>query len=165
MKYQSIRTIFVSLLFLLTAQLSFAGAINGKAFKDWNGRCEVQDGKELCYIVQGYSQDGKNASMFAIVDLLQHKDHPVITIRLPNVVDVTKNLVLVVDKNQPIGLKGKCYENECRTAFVLDKRMLSEFKRGRRGTIIFAVKETGKEARLPISLLGFTKAINTLKKS
>ena len=165
MKHQSIKVILVSMLLLLTAQMSFAGAIHGKKFKDWQGRCQQVQNKDFCFILQGFSADGKKALMITTVDVGQHAKYPLVTFIVSAMLDDSKEIQFKVDKNQPIGLKAQCTEKECSIVFPLDKRMLREFKRGNRGIIGFIAKDTGKPVYFPVSLAGFTKAFNTLKKS
>ncbi len=166
MKYLNIKVIFFSLLFIFTSQVSIAASIKGKQFKDWQGRCQTDAKKrEFCYILQGFSADGKTPLMITTVDLVQDPKFPIVTLRVSNKLDVKKQVVFQVDKNKPIGLKANCNEKECSIAFPLDKRMLNEFKRGGRGVLGFFAKEKEKPVYFPVSLSGFTKAINTLKKS
>jgi len=165
MKDQSIKAVFVSLLLLFAAQLSFAGAIHGKVFKDWQGSCQAVNGEEICFVVQPLFVDKKATVMVTTVDLVQHPKLPVVTFRLSKMLDPTKDVQFKVDKNQAIGLKAKCNENECLVHFLLDKRMMTEFKRGKQGVLAFIATDTKKPRYFPLSLSGFTKAINTLKKS
>ena len=164
MKYQSIKTIFVSLLFLLTAQLSFAGAIQGKVFKDWQGSCQDVNGKEICFVVQPLYVDNKATIMVTTVDLVQHPKLPVVTFRLSKMLDATKDVQFKVDKNQAIGLKAKCSETACLVHFLLDKRMMAEFKRGKQGVLAFIATDTKKPRYFPVSLSCFTKARSALNK-
>ncbi|MFT5707333.1 MAG: invasion protein IalB [Oceanospirillaceae bacterium] len=160
-----IKLAFMSLLFVLTTQMSMAGAIHGKQFKDWQGRCQSVQSQELCFIIQVFSANGEAPLMITTVDVKRNAKAPIIIMRVSNKLDDKKEIMFKVDKNQPIGLKAECNEKECSVVFPLDKRMLSEFKRGARAVIGFIAKDTGKPVYLPISLTGFTKAFNTLKKS
>lgn len=163
MNHQSIKVIFVSMLLILTTQMSLAGAIHGKKFKDWQGRCQEVQGKDFCFILQGFSADGKRALMITTVDVSQHPKYPLVTFRISSMLDASKEIQFKVDKNKPIGLKAQCTEKECSIVFPLDKRMLAEFKRGNRGVIGFIAQDTGKPVYFPLSLAGFTKALKTLK--
>ncbi len=166
MKYLNVKVIFFSLLFAFTSQTAMAASIQGKQFKDWQGRCQANDkNREFCYILQGFSADGKVPLMITTVDLVQDPKFPIITMRVSNKLDLKKQVVFQVDKNKPIGLKANCTENECSIAFRLDKRMLGELKRGGRGVLGFFAKGEDKPIYFPVSLSGFTKAITTLKKS
>jgi len=165
MKFQSFKVLLLSALVLVASQLSFAGAIDGKKFKDWQGRCQVDSGKETCYIIQMLLVDNKEPLMITTVNLVQHPKYPVITLRVPAVLDTTKDVAFKVDKNSPIGLKSQCSEKECGVSFALDKRMLDEFKRGRQGVLAFITKDSGKPVYYPVSLSGITKALAELKKS
>jgi invasion protein IalB len=166
MKHLNIKVIFFSLLFAFTSQATMAASIQGKQFKDWQGRCQTNDkNRQFCYILQGFSADGKTPLMITTVDLVQDSKFPIVTMRVSNKLDMEKQVAFQVDKNKPIGLKANCVENECSVAFRLDKRMLGEFKRGGRGVIRFFAKGEEKPVFFPVSLSGFTKAINTLRKS
>lgn len=166
MKYLNIKVLFLSISFLFVSQLSLAASIQGKQFKDWGGRCQQDDNnKEFCFIVQVFSADGKTPLMITTVDLKQDPKYPIITMRVSNKLDASKQIMFQVDKNKPIGLKAKCTETECGIVFPLDKRMLGEFKRGAQGVVGFIAKDTAKAIYFPVSLSGFTKAINTLKKA
>lgn len=166
MKHLNIKVAFFSLLFLFTSQLTMAASIEGKTFKDWQGRCQLDANKrKFCYILQGFSADGKTPLMITTVDLVQSPKYPIITMRVSSKLDASKEIIFQVDKNKPIGLKATCTDKECSIVFPLDKRMLGEFKRGNRGVVGFMAKENEKPIYFPVSLSGFTKAINTLKKS
>ncbi|MEH6443044.1 MAG: invasion associated locus B family protein [Oceanospirillaceae bacterium] len=165
MKYLGIKLTFMSLLIVLTTQMSMAGTIHGKQFKDWQGRCQPVKNQELCFIMQIFSVDGKAPLMVTTVDVKRNAKVPVIIMRVSTELDNKKDVMFKVDKNKPIGLKAECNDNECSIVFPLDKRMLGEFKRGNRAVMGFIAKDTGKVVYLPLSLTGFTKAFNTLKKS
>lgn len=164
MKYVNIA--FISLSLLLTTSHTLAGAIDGQNFTDWQGRCQLVKDKEFCYILQGFSADGKNPLMITTVDLKQHpKMLPLVTFRLTTDLDANKEVMFKVDKNGPITIKAQCDDKRCSLAFGLDKRMLSEFKRGNRGVIGFVSKKTGKPIYYPVSLAGFSKALRELRKN
>jgi invasion protein IalB len=150
---------------VFSSQFSAAEQINGKTFTDWKGRCQIEETQEICFLVQGFSANNKEALMITTVDIKQHPKHPVVMFRLSAMLDATKEIQFKVDKNQPIGLQAKCTENECRVAFPLDKRMLTEFKRGNRGILGFVAKDTAKAFYFPVSLSGFTKGLAALKKN
>ncbi len=165
MQQLSFKIVLASLLMLITTQFSLAGAIHGKPFSDWQGRCEVVEKKEICFLIQGFSANGKQALMVTTINLKQHPKYPVVTFRVSGLLDATKDIQFKVDKNRPIGLKARCNDKECNIAFPLDARMLKEFKRGNRGIIGFIAKDTGKAVYYPVSLAGFTKGLKALKKS
>jgi invasion protein IalB len=166
MKYLNIKIVLISISLLLTTQFGIAGAIEGKKFKDWQGRCQPVKNQDFCYILQGFSADGKKALMITTVDVKQHpKKIPLVTFRVSNDLDPTKEVMFKVDKNEPISIKATCDKERCSMAFGLDKRMLSEFKRGNRGVIGFVAKGSDKPVYYPVSLSGFSKALRELKKS
>ena len=164
MKKSSFTLALMGVLLLISSQFSFAGAIDGKQYKDWQGRCQVELDKEFCFLLQGFSADGKTPLMITTVDLAQHPKFAIVTLRVTTKLDPTKDIQFKVDKNQSILLQAKCTEKECAIAFPLDKRMLSQFKRGARGVLGFLAKESGEAVYFPVSLSGFTKGLQALKK-
>ena len=155
----------MGVLLFITAQISVAGAIDGKQFKDWQGRCQVDLQKEFCFLLQGFSADGQTPLMITTVDLAQHPTFPIVTLRVTTKLDPTKDIQFKVDKNTSIHLKAQCTEKECAVAFPLDKRMLTQFKRGARGVLGFLAKESGEAVYFPVSLSGFTKGLQALQKN
>lgn len=153
------------LFMLLISQLSMAGAIHGKTFKDWQGRCEKQaEQPEVCYVVQTLAEKEKPPVMITAVGFRPNEKEPIVIFTLSAALDATKDIQFKIDKNEPIGLQAQCDGKQCRVGFRLDKRMMGEFRKGVEGVLAFIIKDTGKPAYFSVSLRGFTKALNTLKK-
>ncbi|NRA19957.1 MAG: invasion associated locus B family protein [Oceanospirillaceae bacterium] len=163
MKYLYFQMLLISTL-LLSAEASLAASIEGKQYKDWRIDCQQANGREFCFVSQPLIAKSNGVIMVTTVDIVQHSTLPVVTFRLSTMLDATKEIQFKIDKNQPIGLKAKCNEKECIVNFLLDKRMLNEFKRGSRGVLAFIAKDTNKPKYFPLSLSGFTKAYNRLRK-
>lgn len=142
-----------------------ADNIHGQSFKDWLGQCEVApDGKEFCYILQRLQRNGTNNTLM-ITQIGYHLEtnEALVVFHLPAVLDVNEMLLFKTDDNDAISINYRCDDQQCRGGFLLDKRMLGEFKRGRQALIGFTNADDGERVLLPVSLMGFTAGFKSLQ--
>lgn len=164
MIYPKLKMALIGLMVVATTQFAAAASVNGKQFSDWQGRCEKPQGQaEVCYLLQTLAQKDKPPVMITAIGYRSDQVDPVVIFTVSSALDATKDVQFKVDKNQPIGLNAQCDDKQCRIGFPLDKRMMSEFKRGNEGVLAFILKDSGEPAYFSISLRGFTKGIGALK--
>lgn len=159
MPSQMIKALFSGLVLglLLTPPLQ-ANTIQGMRFQDWGGNCSHQ----VCYLQQVLSK-GEQPYMVTVIGYAQGKPHPTVIFELPPHADVKAGVSLSVDNKAAIKFSGDCQKNICRAGFALDRRMMKQFKKGRRATVTFISKSTKKPEALPVSLMGVSKGLNMLR--
>lgn len=148
-----------------------AGTEQGEAevveqYEDWVVRCqpppEDQFGAgELCEMYQQVThQESGQSVMEVVVGYPQGEDQPVALFNLPLGMRLPPGVQLQVDENEPIRFPVQlCIRNGCRADVQLESALVEQMKAGTRATITIADPQ-GRGVQLPISLLGFTAALD-----
>ncbi len=149
----------------ISAMAVQAGEIDGKAFKDWLGQCEVApDGREFCYILQRLQRQGSsNTLMITQVGYHLETKEALVIFHLPPMLNQEEMLLFKTDDNDAISISYRCNEERCRGDFILDQRSLAELKKGRQGVVAFVNMKNGEQVLLPLSLMGFTAGFKSLR--
>jgi len=154
-------------LLLIVAQcclfLSFAQA-EPQRYKDWSKQCApLPTGKRACHIFHTVinKQNGE-ALLRAEVGAIPGKKQVLLLFTVPLGVALKPGLKFQVDSSKAKRLDyDVCARDGCRAAKVMNAHLVRAMKRGARGKVIIMMLD-GKVVALPLSLSGFTKAINSL---
>ncbi len=93
-------------------------------------------------------------------------DKPVLVITLPLGVFLPTGIQLKVDKGDEAARAPfvQCIKDGCQARVALDGALMDKMKGGKRLRVAFFTPQK-KELAFPISLSGFTAAINSIKKN
>jgi invasion protein IalB len=170
MSRYSIKTILITAILLLgTLPLQLAAEDKPKSFKDWGYKCESPEGSDtkLCFIFQRISsKEGDNRIADATIAYLPNIDKPVMVITLPLGVFLPAGIKMQVDEAKDDAVRApfvQCIQNGCQARMQLDNKMVAKMKGGKKVIVAFLTPQQ-KQLAFPISLSGFTAAINSLKK-
>lgn len=170
MSTHSIKTVLITalLLGLATAPFQLAAEEKAKDFKDWGYKCEKPQGyeKELCFIFQRVTKkDDQKRIADATIAYLPKVDNPVMVITLPLGVFLPAGIQLKIDDSEEAARAPyvQCIEDGCQARIALDTKMITKMKSGKMLKIAFLTPQQ-KQLAFPISLNGFTAAIDSLKK-
>lgn len=146
--------------------LSADGAKTVATHADWTLRCgpNQQTQTEVCYMVQGITskETGRGVLQLAIGKFGPEK-RDLALITLPLGVRLPPGIALEVTGNERRKLPfERCLRNGCQAQLLIDDAVLSEFKAGVDGRILF-YDLNGKPGALPFSLQGFTAAFAGIK--
>ncbi len=140
-----------------------------KSFKDWGYKCEKPQGeeKEICFIFQRITSknDDKRIADTTIA-YLPKIDKPVMVITLPLGVFLPAGIQLTVDDSKEDAVRApfiQCIQDGCQARAPLDDKLITKMKGGKRMIVAFLTPQQ-KQLAFPISLNGFTAAIDSLKK-
>jgi invasion protein IalB len=139
-----------------------------KSFKDWGYKCEKPQGadKKICFIFQRItSKEDDKRIADATIAYLPKMDKPVMVITLPLGVFLPAGIQLKIDdgKEEARAPYVQCIQDGCQTRLQMSKELITKMKAGKRLIISFLTPQQ-KQLAFPISLSGFTAAINSLKK-
>jgi len=147
-----------------------ASAADGAAqtFGDWGYQCEDppegQPGK-FCYVFQNVTKkDDGQLVLGARVAYRNDKPDPLLVVTVPLGTLIPPGAALVMDGVDPVKLPFfLCAAEGCTTvATPLPAAMINAMKKGETASIRIAAPNK-QVVGLPLSLKGFTKAMNTLK--
>ncbi len=157
------------LVVLLAFPLFTAEAQEVKKFKDWQIRC-IPQGQEInpqtppC--VAEYVHVDENAQKPVLLiraHLGGPEKIPVAVIVVPLLVRIPPGLTLRIGGKELITLPYQiCTPSGCLAQFRFNSDLLSAFQKGSEGEVIVQLA-TGKDRATTFSLLGFTKALDSLK--
>jgi invasion protein IalB len=156
-------------MFILAAMpLQSVAAEKSKSFKDWGYKCEKPTGseKEICFIFQRISSKENDKRIAdATIAYLPKVDKPVMVITLPLGVFLPAGIQIKIDEGEEAARAPyiQCIQDGCQTRVQLDDKLIAKMKGGRRMIVAFLTPQQ-KQLAFPISLSGFTAAINSLKK-
>lgn len=165
------RRIFSTLLLLAAAAtLSFQAAAEEnkiKTFGDWGYQCEkTPDGKgEFCYVFQNVTKkDGGQLVLGARVAYRPEQTDPLLVVTVPLGTLLPPGAALVMDGVDPVTLPFfLCAAEGCTSvATPLPAAVIAAMKKGESAVVRIAAPNK-QVVGLPLSLKGFTKAMNTLK--
>jgi len=153
---------------LLAAASQLSAAEEPKHYKDWGYKCETPKGfdKEICFVFQRITNKENNQKIAdATIAYPPKVDKPVMVITLPLGVFLPTGIQLKVDKGDEAARAPfmQCIKDGCQARLVLDGALMNKMKAGNRLRVAFFTPQK-KELAFPISLSGFTAAVNSLKK-
>ncbi len=165
-KYSLITAILFA---LVTVPLHSAAEDKAKSFKDWGYKCEKSQGdeKEICFIFQRITSKNDNKRIAdTTIAYLPKVDKPVMVITLPLGVFLPAGIQLTVDEAKDEAARApfiQCIQDGCQARAQLDDKLIAKMKGGKRIVVAFLTPQQ-KQLAFPISLSGFTAAIDNLKK-
>jgi len=140
-------------------------AKDGDTFQDWTMRCEkVEDtGPEQCHVFQNATDEstGRDVAQMAI-GRVPNDPKPLVIVSLPLGVYLPPGVLIQVDDQKPIRIPIEvCDPAGCRAGFPLTDEVLAAFKGGLNANVTVQ-DAAGRQATVPLSLKGFTAALNAL---
>ncbi|MCK8517087.1 invasion associated locus B family protein [Methylonatrum kenyense] len=136
-------------------------------FEDWNVYCEdfEEDGETIraCEMLQRVTvEETGEIIMEVVVGYMPERGMPMALFSVPLGIRLQPGLELKVDDNEAVRIGVDiCGEDGCMASMLFDDDMLEQFRQGAAGTV------TIRDARnqsfdLPISMMGFTAALNRI---
>ena len=155
----------------LLAALSLAGAAraqpqHGQTFQDWTTRCEQAPGTatQRCFIFQNLvlKKSGQRLVHMA-VGYLAADGQATAVITMPLGISLPAGASISVDGGPAREIViERCDTGGCVGTVALGDRLIRDLKRGREARISFH-DGSGRRIAVPMSLLGFTAGIDSLK--
>jgi invasion protein IalB len=154
---------------LAMSQFASAQQADVQTFGDWGYKCDPagENGKEeLCYVFQNVTKkEGGQLVLGARIAYRDDQKDPLLVVTVPLGSLLPPGAALMMEGVDPVKMDYFLCANEgCTTvATPLPAGMVSAMKKGERAVIRVAAPNT-QVVGLPLSLTGFTKAMNTLSK-
>ena len=137
----------------------------GQNFGDWQVACErTKQGGQLCHIFQKLTlkKSGKLVLHVAVGHSLKGK--PFALFVAPLGIALRPGVQLKVGGGKPHRMPVQvCTPRGCQASLALDKALIRELKRANTATFTF-VRPDGKAFNVSISLKGFTKGFDSLRR-
>jgi invasion protein IalB len=139
-----------------------------RQFEDWMVRCGRPGGQgpEVCEMQQQQVDNEERTVMAVAVGHVPGTPDLGLLILLPLGILLPAGVTMQIDGGAEIPLEvERCERQGCRIERVIEPDLLNRLKGGTKATVFFeAVDPQGKRQRLgvPISLLGFTAALNDI---
>lgn len=134
-------------------------------FQDWVSVCRTVQGVERCHISQNLyleNEQGSNRLLQATVGKLDGGN--VLQLILPLGVDLRPGIVFKIDEEEEFAAPYiTCMQEGCVVAIGLDQTLWRTLRGGAVAKIGFRPFNTEQTVVLEMSLLGFTRASNTIK--
>jgi invasion protein IalB len=170
-RHSGLRILVINIFYIgLAMFMAFAQAVaapkDGQIFKDWRVRCErpAEAEKATCYIFQDlWLRKIKQRLLHIAVAYHEGSEKATIILTLPLGILLPPGVEIQVDKTEPFRLAvEQCIEQGCQAITQLDAERLAAFKNGMKARVTF---QDGKRRAItvPVSLRGFTAALNSLK--
>lgn len=139
---------------------------DGAKFKDWGIRCEKlpEDKGQICHMFQNVLvKETQKPLLNTTVVYPPGKDSPIMLFTVPLGVLLPPGLALQIDDGETMRLPYEvCTPQGCRGGVELKPDVLEALKKGREAKLtIYDFKRNA--APIPVSLQGFTAALNSLK--
>lgn len=137
-----------------------------RQIQDWMVRCGRPEGQEqeVCEMQQQQVDSDDRTVMAVAVGRVPGTSNVGLLILLPLGILLPAGVTMQIDGGAAIPLEvERCEREGCRIERILEPDLLNRLKAGTKATVFFqAVDPQGKRQRLgvPISLLGFTAALN-----
>ena len=142
----------------------------------WERACVDENDLSTCRIVQNLfverEVDGKTERLGRVLQInVIYSGHPETGERVPHIsmnlplgVDLRPGAVVKVDSGVEIALPYlQCVNDGCAISAVLDDTLLSQLQQGQQLLVGFRAWGNTDTTVIPASLIGFTKAFNTLQ--
>jgi invasion protein IalB len=141
------------------------GAITERQFKDWTVRCgRRKEGPQVCEMQQQQTDKEGRTVMAVAVGQVPGSSDLGLLIMVPLGVLLPAGVTLQIDSSAEMPLQvDRCERQGCRIEMLLKPDLLTKLKSGSKAKVFFeAFDPQGERRRLgvPISLLGFTAALN-----
>jgi invasion protein IalB len=142
------------------------GTITERQFKDWTVRCgrQSEQGPQVCEMQQQRTDREDRVIMAVAVGKVPGTPDLGLLVMLPLGILLPAGVTLQVDSGAEVPLQvDRCERQGCRIEMLLEPDLLNRLKGGSQAKVFFeAVDPRGERQRLgvPISLLGFTAALN-----
>lgn len=140
-------------------------AKDGDTFDAWTMRCEKveESGPEQCHVFQNAKDDGSGRDVAQMaVGRVPNDPKPLVIVSLPLGVYLPPGVLIQVDDKKPIRIPIEvCDPAGCRAGFPLNEEVQAAFKAGLTAKVTVQ-DATGQQATVPLSLKGFTAALNAL---
>jgi invasion protein IalB len=138
-----------------------------RQFQDWVLRCgRSQQGPEVCEMQQLRTDDEGRTVMAVAIGTAPGRSEVGLLIMLPLGILLPAGVTLQVDGGAEVPLQVDwCERQGCRIEMAVEAALLNRLKAGREAKVFFeAFDPEGQQQRLgiPISLLGFTAALDEL---
>ena len=159
----------LALVFLLaTAFPAMAQDADVQTFGDWGYKCEStqEAGQDLCYAFQNVTKkEGGQLVLGARIAYRENQAQPLLVVTVPLGSLLPPGAALMMDGVDPVKMEYfLCAAEGCTTvATPLPPAMVTAMKKGIRAVVRVAAPNN-QVVGLPLSLTGFTKAINTLSR-
>ena len=140
-------------------------AVTERQFKDWVVRCgrPNEQAPELCEMQQLVDSEDRTVMAVAVARVPGTTDLGLLIV-LPLGIVLPAGVALQIDGGAEIPLQvDRCERQGCRIEMLLEPDLVNRLKAGSRATVFFEAPDPqGERQRLavPISLLGFTAALN-----
>jgi invasion protein IalB len=144
------------------------GTITERQFKDWTVRCGRRSGQgpQVCEMQQQQADNEDRVIMAVAVGEVPGTSDLGLLVMLPLGILLPAGVTLQVDSGAEVPLQvDRCERQGCRIEMLLEPDLLDQLKGGSQAKVFFeAVNPQGERQRLgvPISLLGFTAALNEI---
>ena len=139
---------------------------NGQKFRDWTERCETKkDSTESsCFVFQNLLLKKENKRLLHVaVGYLSDNKQPVAFFTLPLGVSLPGGLSLTIDDGKPVRVRyERCDAAGCLAPLALTDTLVKSLKGGRWARVAF-FDANRREVSVPVSLLGFTSGLKSLK--
>jgi invasion protein IalB len=142
--------------------------ISERQFQDWMVRCGRRDeqGAEFCEMHQQRIDSEERTIMLVAVGQVPGTSDLGLLIILPLGILLPAGVTLQVDDGAEVPLQvDRCERQGCRIEMLLEPELMNRLKSGREAKVFFEAHDPqGERQRLgvPISLLGFTAALNEI---
>lgn len=153
------------LLTLFLSSVAFAQTPQTTEYQDWVGICAEVQGQERCEIQQILdmeNEQGNSRLLRATVSKMNNQF--IMQLLLPLGLDVRPGVVMQVDAGEEFGAPFlTCIQEGCLVAVPLDESRLAAMRAGSAIKVGFRPFNTDQTLVLEISLMGFTRASQTVK--
>lgn len=155
----------LSMLPVLTYAQETASQSSAKQFRDWSLKCDRFEGDRegSCYMSQRILLRGSSKTLVDVaVGYFFSAEDPAAIFTLPLGIYLPTGTTVKVDDTDAIHLTiERCDGGGCQAGLVLNKALRDRFKKGKMARIMFQ-DARGKNVSVPISLLGFTAAMDEI---
>lgn len=134
---------------------------NGDKFKDWEGKCETIENKNICGISHTIFDEDKKPIVNIFIRKVDGQPSPVAFIKVPLGVNLRAGLGLAVDQAQIAQVPYTfCDPAGCNAILQLDSEKVAAMKKGKELEVgVFLVDN---QVVMPASLSGISKALDAL---
>lgn len=138
-----------------------------KVFQDWSAQCETEpdSGKEICYSSQSILLKENNAEiLYVAVGYVPGSEQPLLRLTTPLGTLLPEGMSLRIDSGEATRLPYIfCNRIGCHIEVTVTDKFLNSAKKGSKIHVKFV--DLGKrDIEIPVSLSGFTKAFEFIKK-
>ena len=150
---------------LIASGLAFAQEPRVTEYQDWVGVCADVQGQERCEIQQTLNMENEQGNARLLRASVNMMDNQlVMQLLLPLGLDLRAGIVMQIDEGEEFGSGFlTCVQEGCLVAFPLDDVRLAALRAGSVTKIGFRPFNTNETLVLEMSLMGFTRASQSVK--